>query len=134
MFMALLFNNPIDSSSMMNHRRCLEIAGNWDPECGNVDADGELILRFSGKELKPLAIHRATVFYRRHGQQLSHRLKKMGIEYSRLKNMEWLSDEDMVHVINRFFSYFVLLHLMRYKTYTPKVSSYLPNFIHSRRD
>ena len=75
--MALLFMNPINGTSVMLRRSALAALGNFDPALGNVDADGDLWMRYSALDAQFVSTPGASVFYREHPLQISKRDEEM---------------------------------------------------------
>lgn len=84
--MALLFRNPINGSSVMIRRECIQEHGQFDP-VANVDADGDLWMRYSALGLKLEALGGPGVFYREHSMQASKRKPSIlyGSELTRMR-------------------------------------------------
>ena len=70
----LLLRNPINGSSVMISRECIQKHGQFDPSRRNMDHDGDLWLRYSALGAKLSVLDGAPVFYRRHEGQDSKRL------------------------------------------------------------
>ncbi|MDE1824347.1 MAG: glycosyltransferase family 2 protein [Candidatus Micrarchaeota archaeon] len=78
--------NPINGSSLMFKKDSFLKFGRFNQSLGNVDADGELILRWLRSGAKLLRIEGVGVFYRTHDGQISADKLKMlkGMVRSRL--------------------------------------------------
>ncbi|HEX9907284.1 MAG TPA: glycosyltransferase [Thermoplasmata archaeon] len=73
--LAMLFlRNPINGSSVMISRECVQKYGQFDPSRRNMDHDGDLWLRYSALGARLTVLDGAPVFYRRHEGQDSKRL------------------------------------------------------------
>ena len=85
--MMLLFRNPINGSSVMIRKDCIAQHGQFDPITKNVDADGDLWMRYSALKLKLTALNGAAVFYREHPVQTSKKKSLMiyGCELTRMR-------------------------------------------------
>ncbi len=83
----LIFRNPINGSSVMIEKECLQANGQFDPVTRNVDLDGDLWMRYSALGLKLVAVKGAPVFYRQHPMQTSKRRLDMlyGCELTRIR-------------------------------------------------
>jgi hypothetical protein len=90
--MALLFMNPINGSSVMLRRSALRLKGNFDSSLGNVDADGDLWMRYSALGAQFASISGPAVFYREHQKQTSKRVVEMtsGCVYTRIRLLKAL--------------------------------------------
>jgi glycosyltransferase involved in cell wall biosynthesis len=113
LFMSLLFQNPINSSTLMISRNCLDRGGNWDPRWKNADPDGDLLLRYCIQEMKPLLISGAPLLYRIHTNQLSNNVNNMSANfYSVRKNALNLIDKDRLRMLyKKFLPYYNLLRI-----------------------
>lgn len=75
----LMFANPLNGSSVMIRSSVLRRYGGLDGDLGNVDADGDLWMRYSALGLRFGAIDGASVFYRQHQGQTSANREAMGV-------------------------------------------------------
>lgn len=91
--LGLLYQNPINGSSTMIRKSSIERFGQFDPTLRNVDADGDLWMRYSVLGAKVVAVDGAPVFYRTHPQQTSQKGPSMvrGMELTRLRILTALS-------------------------------------------
>jgi glycosyltransferase involved in cell wall biosynthesis len=70
---AIMVHNPINGSSIMLRRSSLKKYGTFDPTLKNVDADGELWMRWASKGAKLAILNGPGVFYRTHKGQTSRK-------------------------------------------------------------
>ncbi|MGQ9587243.1 MAG: glycosyltransferase family 2 protein [Thermoplasmata archaeon] len=128
MFMLLLFRNPVNGSSVMISRDCVNRYGQFDPELRNIDADSDLWMRYSVLGVSPVVVKGAPVFYREHGEQTSKKLEAMvhGGELARMRILKALEKRRMLSTFVRKFSLLFPLVLRpdMYK-YRPIVIRYL---------
>lgn len=73
MFIALLFHNPINSSSILLAKEYRDI---WDPEL-RANCDGDILLKLGEKGVKGSVIRGLGVFYRDHPNQVSKNISLM---------------------------------------------------------
>jgi len=129
--MMLLFRNPINGSSVMIRRDCIEAYGQFDP-IRNVDSDGDLWMRYSALKLKLAAIKGAPVFYRRHPKQVSAKRKVIiyGSELTRMRMLLTLEKKgNLVKLIKKFAPYLTVILMNRAHFYRPFVSEFMFNYI-----
>ncbi len=93
---ALLFRNPINFSSVMIEKQCINNYGQIDPFTGNVDGDADLLMRYAALRLKVKVLSGAPIFYRDHPRQVSKNTSLMirGAELVRLRLLTILEDAD----------------------------------------
>ena len=113
LFMSLLFQNPINSSSLMISRDCLNNGGNWDPRWKNADPDGDLILRYCIEGMKPHMILGAPLFYRTHPYQLSNNIENMNQNFLnvRMNALKRIDKERLKIIYQKFQPYLILLKI-----------------------
>lgn len=129
--MALLFRNPINGSSIMIRRDCVESFGQFDPVTRNVDADGDLWMRYSLLKLKPVAISGAPVFYREHPTQTSKKKHAMiyGCELTRMRILLTLERKGLLSMlIKKFTPFFPIVLRSRQHFERPFVSEFLSDY------
>lgn len=129
--MALLFRNPINGSSIMIRKDCIESFGQFDPVTRNVDADGDLWMRYSLLKLTPAAIRGAPVFYREHPAQTSKRKQVMlhGCELTRMRILLTLEKKGVLSgFIRKFSPFFPIVLGTRQHFERPFVSEFLFNY------
>jgi len=134
--MMLLFKNPINGSSIMIRRNCIETYGQFDPLTRNIDGDGDLWMRYSALKLKLTALKDAAVFYREHPTQTSKRkdLMMYGCELTRMRILLTLQKRrDLVKLIKKFTPYFPLVLGAKQHFGRPFVSEFLFNYILDQR-
>ncbi len=137
LFLAIVYSNPINGSSLMFHRSCLESYGNFDPILKNVDADGDLLMRYSLLKIKPIVIKDAAVFYTQHPNQTSKKIKEMiyGCDLTRVRIFKLLKEEGILEGLLKFIVPFILLAIYGgkklYLAY-PFTSEFLLNYIISK--
>ena len=73
--MFLLFRNPINGSTVMVSKECIDQLGQFDPARRNYDSDGDVWLRYSALGGKLVLLKGAPVLYREHGGQASHKIE-----------------------------------------------------------
>ena len=101
----LFFRNPINGSSVVIKKDCVESYGQFDPSTRNVDGDGDLWMRYSALKLKLCALKGAPVFYREHGEQTSKRKESMmyGCELTRMRMLHALEKtKKLAEIIKKF--------------------------------
>jgi len=134
--MALLFRNPINGSSIMIKKNCMETYGQFDPLAKNVDADGDLWMRYSALKLKFTALNGAAVFYREHPMQTSKKKSLMiyGCELTRMRILLTLEKKgDLVKLMKKFTPFFLILLQTKQHQDRPLVSEFLSNYILDHR-
>jgi len=130
--MALLFKNPINGSSTMIRRECIEEYGQFDPVTRNVDADGDLWMRYSALNLKLAALRGAPVFYREHATQTSKRkyLMLRGCELTRMRMLLTLERKgSLKRLIAKFAPFLPVILETKYHFERPLVTEFLLNYI-----
>jgi glycosyltransferase involved in cell wall biosynthesis len=134
--MALLFRNPINGSSIMISKKCVESFGQFDPVTRNVDADGDLWMRYSLLKLKPAAINGAPVFYRQHPTQTSKKKQVMiyGCELTRMRILLTIEKKGVLaELIRKFTPYFPIVLRTRQHFERPFVSEFLFDYCTNNR-
>lgn len=134
--MLLLFINPINGSSVMIKKDCFEKFGQFDPVLGNVDADGDLWMRYSALGLKLAAIKGAPIFYRVHSQQTSKKTQPMsyGAEITRMRMLLAIEKKgELTKLIKRFYPFFPIIFKSKWHLQRPFVSEFLCNYILNNR-
>jgi GT2 family glycosyltransferase len=93
-FVALLFNNAINGSSVMLPRGTLAAHGRFDPSTGSIDQDGDLWLRYSALGVRFRSVPSLGAFYRQHSGQLSAQTEAVarGCAVNRLRILLALED------------------------------------------
>jgi glycosyltransferase involved in cell wall biosynthesis len=128
----LLFKNPINGSSVAIKKDCVESYGQFDPILRNVDADGDLWLRYSALKLKLCALKSAPVFLREHGKQTSKKKEDMmyGSELTRIRILRVLErKEKLAKTIRKFTPFFPIILRAKKHFDRPLVSEFLFNYI-----
>jgi glycosyltransferase involved in cell wall biosynthesis len=128
----LLFKNPVNGSSVAIKKDCVESYGQFDPILRNVDADGDLWLRYSALKLKLCALKSAPVFLREHGKQTSKKKEDMmyGSELTRIRILRVLERKEKLAKAIRKFTPFLPIILRAKKHFDrPLVSEFLFNYI-----
>jgi glycosyltransferase involved in cell wall biosynthesis len=128
----LLFKNPINGSSVMIKKDCVESYGQFDPSTRNIDGDGDLWMRYSALKLKLCALKGAPVFYREHGKQTSKRKEYMmyGCELTRMRMLRALEKKKKLAKVIKKFTPFLPIILKAKKHFErPIVSELLFNYI-----
>lgn len=128
----LLFKNPINGSSIMIERNCLKTYGHFDPMTRNVDADGDLWMRYSALKLKLVALNGAPVFYREHPAQTSMKrnLMMQGCELTRMRMLLTLEKTgNLVKLIKRSAVFFPLILRAKLHLDMPFVSEFIFNYV-----
>jgi len=134
--MSLLFRNPINGSSAMIKRNCIETYDQFDPITGNVDGDGDLWMRYSALKLKLKALRGAPVFYREHPKQTSKRKNRMmhGSELTRMRILLTLERKgNLMKLIKKFTPYLAIILMAKEHLNRPFVSEFLFNYILDHR-
>jgi hypothetical protein len=134
--MALLFKNPINGSSTMIRRKCIEEYGQFDPVTRNVDHDGDLWMRYSALNLKLAALHGAPVFYRKHAAQTSKskHLMLRGSELTRMRILLTLEKKGSLKKLVAEFAPFLPVVLgAKYHFERPFVTEFLLNYISTHK-
>ncbi len=87
--LAMLLFNPVNGSSVMLRRSSIERYGAFDSRLKNIDADGEMWLRWARHGAKLAVIDGAGAFYLQHKAQISKSRFKMqrGIMAARLRGL-----------------------------------------------
>lgn len=130
--MLLLFKSPINGSSIMIRKECIEKYGTFDPVTRNVDGDGDLWMRYSSLGLKVVALNGAPVFYREHPMQTSKKQLVMlyGCDLTRLRMLSFLERGGrLVGLIKKFALFFPLVVETNYHKARPFVSEFLFKYI-----
>lgn len=128
----LLFRNPVNGSSIIIKKDCVETFGQFDPSTGNIDGDGDLWMRYSALKLKLAAQKGAPVFYREHGEQTSRKKDQMmyGCELTRMRILILLErTEKLTEIIRKFTPYFLIILQAKKHFDRPLVSEFLFNYI-----
>jgi len=124
----LLFKNPINGSSIAIKKDCIASHGQFDPTLRNVDADGDLWMRYSALKLKLCALKGAPVFLREHGKQTSKSKERMmyGSELTRIRILHVLEKRGRLAKVIRKLAPFLPIILGARKHYErPIVSEFL---------
>jgi glycosyltransferase involved in cell wall biosynthesis len=133
----LFFRNPINGSSVVIKKDCVESHGQFDPSTRNVDGDGDLWMRYSALKLELCALKGAPVFYREHGKQTSKRKDYMmyGCELTRMRMLRALEKKKKLTKIIKKFTPFLPI-ILRAKNHfeRPLVSEFLFNYIIENKD
>jgi glycosyltransferase involved in cell wall biosynthesis len=135
--MALFFRNPINGSSIMINRKLAGEFGMFDPITRNVDADGDLWMRYSVLNLKLAALKGAAVFNREHSGQTSKRKTDMllGSELTRVRMLIALKEKNRLkRFIKKFVPFFPIIIETKCHLNRPFTSEFLFNYILTNRD
>jgi glycosyltransferase involved in cell wall biosynthesis len=135
--MALFFRNPINGSSIMINRKLAGEFGMFDPITRNVDADGDLWMRYSALNLKLAALKDASVFYREHSGQTSKRKIDMllGGELTRVRMLITLKEKNRLkRFIKKFVPFFPIIIETKNHLNRPFTSEFLFNYILTNKD
>lgn len=110
LFLLLLYSNPVNGSSLMFHKNCIEYYGNFDPTLKNIDADGDLLMRYSLLKIKPSVLKEVGVFYTQHPLQTSRKIKEMiyGCDLTRVRILRLLEREGILEELSKLILYFFL--------------------------
>ena len=128
----LFFRNPINGSSAVIKRECVETNGQFDPITRNVDGDGDLWMRYSALKLKLCTLKGAPVFYREHGKQTSKRKESMmhGCELTRMRMLLTLEKHNkLAQVIRKLAPFFPIILKAKKHFERPLVSEFLFSYI-----
>ncbi|NWF87074.1 glycosyltransferase family 2 protein [Candidatus Bathyarchaeota archaeon] len=126
--MMLMFQNPINGSSIMVKKDCVNRYGNFDPVLRNVDGDGDLWMRYSVLKLKLALLKGATVFYRVHSAQTSQKKTVMmhGCELTRMRILLTLERmSSLTSMIKQFTPFFLVILLTKQYLARSFVSEFL---------
>ncbi|MCW4044464.1 MAG: glycosyltransferase [Candidatus Bathyarchaeota archaeon] len=130
--MLLLFRNPVNGSSVMIRKECVTAHGQFDPTMRNIDADGDLWMRYSALKLKLCALKGASVFLREHGGQTSKKKEDMmyGSELTRIRILRMLHRRGkLAKVTRKFAKFFPIILAAKKHLDRPMVSEFLFNYI-----
>lgn len=130
--MMLIFQNPINGSSIMIKKDCVNRYGNFDPVLRNVDGDGDLWMRYSVLKLKLAMLNGAAVFYRVHSAQTSQKkvLMMHGCELTRMRLLLTLENmTSLTSMIKKFAPFLIVILLTKQYLTRPFVSEFLFNHI-----
>lgn len=134
---ALMFRNPINFSSVMIRKQCINKYGQIDPITRNVDGDADLLLRYTALNLKLAVANGAPIFYREHPKQTSKNRPLMikGCEIVRMRILTVLSETGMLFEYIKKSTAFMIAFLStnRFLVY-PSTDRYLCNFILKNRN
>lgn len=128
----LFFRNPINGSSVVIKKDCVESYGQFDPSTRNVDGDGDLWMRYSALKLKLCALKGAPVFYREHEKQTSKRKDYMmyGCELTRMRMLRVLEKKKkLTKIIKKFTPFLPIILKAKNHFARPLVSEFLFNYI-----
>jgi glycosyltransferase involved in cell wall biosynthesis len=128
----LLFRNPINGSSVMIEKECVETYGQFDPVTRNVDADGDLWMRYSALGLKLVSVKGAPVFYREHSMQTSKKKLDMlyGCELTRVRILATLEKKgSLTRLAKKIAPFLPILVKTNQHIGRPFASQYLFNHI-----
>ena len=128
----LLFRNPVNGSSVMIKKDCVESYGQFDPSMRNIDADGDLWMRYSALKLELCALKGASVFLREHEKQTSKRKEHMmyGSELTRIRILRALEKKgNLTKVIKKFTPFLPIILKAKNHFERPLVSEFLFNYI-----
>lgn len=128
----LFFRNPINGSSVVIKKDCVEAHGQFDPITRNVDGDGDLWMRYSALKRKLCALKGAPVFYREHGEQTSKRKDYMmhGCELTRMRMLLTLEKHNkLAKVIRKLAPFFPIILKAKQHFERPLVSEFLFRYI-----
>jgi teichuronic acid biosynthesis glycosyltransferase TuaG len=128
--MALMFQNPVNGSSVMIRKDCFESCGQYDP-ITRVCEDTDLWLRYTALELKLEVLEGAAVFYRQHAAQTSKKKSLMlhGCDLIRTRMLLALEKKGtLTELIKKFTPYFPLVFRAGQHYQRPLVSEFLFNF------
>lgn len=134
--MMLLFKNPINGSSIMIARRCIEANGQFDLVTRNVDGDGDLWMRYSALKLKSTALKGAAVFYREHQTQTSKKKELMvyGTELTRMRMLLTLQKSgNLIRLAKKFTPYLLVVLASKRHLEKPLTSEFLFSYMLSHR-
>ncbi len=128
----LLFRNPVNGSSIMISKDCIEKRGKFDPVTRNVDGDGDLWMRYSTLNAKLVEISGAPIFYREHSQQTSKKNLSMleGCDLTRVRMLSFLEREGkLVRIIKKFAPFLPVVIETNYHIARPFVAEYIFKYI-----
>jgi glycosyltransferase involved in cell wall biosynthesis len=128
----LLFRNPINGSSVVIKKKCVETNGQFDPITRNIDGDGDLWMRYSALKLKLCTLKGAPVFYREHGKQTSKRKESMmhGSELTRMRILLTLEKYNkLAKIIRKLALFFPIILKAKQHFERPLVSEFLFSYI-----
>jgi glycosyltransferase involved in cell wall biosynthesis len=135
--MSLFFRNPINGSSIMIKRKFAAKFGMFDPITRNIDADGDLWMRYSALNLKLVALKGASVFYREHSGQTSKRKTDMllGCELTRVRMLIALKEKNRLkRFIKKFVPFFPIIIEAKGHLGRPFTSEFIFKYILTSKD
>ena len=135
--MSVLFKNPINGSSTMIRKECIEKYGQFDSATKNVDPDGDLWMRYSALGLKLAALNGAPVFYREHATQTSKRsyLMLRGCELTRMRILLTLEKKGILNkLVAKFAPFLPVIFETKYHFERPLVTEFLLNYISAHKN
>jgi glycosyltransferase involved in cell wall biosynthesis len=134
--MMLPFRNPMNGSSMMIAKHCIETFGQFEP-VRNADHDNDLWMRYSALRLKLIAIRGAPIFARRHPGQVSTNVRLITHD-SDLTGVRILlaldKKGDLVRLIKEVVPYLSLVLMSKEHLRRPFMSEFLFNYILDHRE
>ena len=131
-FMMLLYFNPINGSSIMIKKDCYMKFGQFDPILRNIDADGDLFMRYSVLGLKMTRVPGSPVFYREHEHQTSKNVYQMTYqtEVVRLRLLTILERSDLLEsYLKKFFIFFAYIFLKKQYLHRPFTTIFLCKYV-----
>ncbi|WP_373839070.1 glycosyltransferase family 2 protein [Methanospirillum sp.] len=131
-FMVLLYFNPINGSSIMIKKDCIMKYGQFDPILRNIDADGDLWMRYSVLGLKLTRVPGSPVFYREHEHQTSKNVYQMAYqtEVVRVRLLSILERSDLLaSYLKKFFIFFAYIFFKKQYLHRPFTTIFLCEYI-----
>lgn len=126
--LGLIFRVPINGSTVMISREVLKRFGGFDTALGNVDADGDLWLRYSALGVKISAVPLVCGFYRLHPGQTSNLTEEchVGTAVTRIRMMSALDDAGKLAPLLRWYwPVLALAHRRQWYRCIPLAAAYL---------
>jgi len=128
----LLFRTPINGSTVMISRECIDKYGQFDPSRRNFDSDGDLWLRYSALDAGLVVLEGAPVFYREHGGQASHKTEATTYDgnLTKLRVLKALERRGLLpRLINDFFIWFPFVLRPDVYRYRPMVIEHMFSYV-----
>jgi len=130
--MIFLFKVPINGSSVMISRDCVEKHGQFDPTTKNVDSDGDLWMRYSALNAKLAILNGAPLFNKEHPLQTSKKKETMlyGCQLTRMRMLLALETKGILaKLIKKMTPLFPIVLRYKYHLGMPFVSEFIFDYI-----
>jgi glycosyltransferase involved in cell wall biosynthesis len=130
--MIFLFKVPVNGSSIMIARDCVEKHGQFDPITRNVDGDGDLWMRYSALNATLAMLNGAPLFNKEHPMQTSKKKKTMlyGCQLTRMRMLLTLETKGILtKLIKKMTPIFPIVLRYKYHLAMPFVSEFIFDYI-----